>query len=503
MLHLDQLHEIALDLTRSMVERDRYQQIVDGMRRGVPCDAAALLRAEEGELLPVAVHGLVPEVLGRRFRLVDHPRLAEICASKGPHRFPSDSELPDPFDGLIANGEPHLTAVHSCLGVPLRIEGELVGVLTADALTPDAFDEFDEAYLSFLGALAASALRTGLLLDAAERSVEFERSLTRQLLDRPSSGMLGESAALGRIRDEVALVARADMAVLVTGESGVGKEHVAREVHRASARSSGPLVVVNCAALPDSLAESELFGHERGAFTGADKSREGRFEAAEGGTLFLDEVGELPLPLQPKLLRALQAGEVQRVGSDTPKHVDVRVVAATNRDLVRDVDAGRFRADLYHRLCQFPIHVPPLRERPEDVALLAASFAESAQRQLGTGTVRITRAAHDDLAARAWPGNVRELQNVVARAVLRAAGKPGEPVLVDGDVLDPGRQAAPSATNLVSPGLSLGERVEAFKREAIREALTEAGGNLAAAARSLGVQRSNLYTTAKRLGLLG
>jgi anaerobic nitric oxide reductase transcription regulator len=197
--------------------------------------------------------------------------------------------------------------------------------------------------------------------------------------------MVGASPALQRLLEETAMVAGSEMTVLITGETGVGKERVAQQLHELSRRREEALIHVNCAALPESIAESELFGHVAGAFTGAARDRAGKFEVADGGTLFLDEIGELPLTLQPKLLRALQSGEIQRVGSDRVHRVNVRVVAATNRDLQREVERGRFRADLYHRLAVFPLRVPPLRERREDVPLLAAHFADLARRGWGSG----------------------------------------------------------------------------------------------------------------------
>jgi anaerobic nitric oxide reductase transcription regulator len=271
------------------------------------------------------------------------------------------------------------------------------------------------------------------------------------------------------------------------------------------------MIQVNCAALPESIAESELFGHVKGAFTGAVRDRAGKFEIATGGTLFLDEIGELPLPLQPKLLRAIQQGEIQRVGSDRSVRVDVRLIAATNRELVAEVSAGRFRPDLYHRLAVYPIHVPPLRERREDIPLLAAHFLDGCRQRLGLGPVRLADPARERLIAAEWPGNVRELENVVSRGVLRAArgatGR-GSPILVDLEHLDVGGEAPiPDAAREASllPGqtpASLAERMEVFRRREILAAVERHGGNWAAAARELGMHRSNLHHLATRLGLM-
>ena len=319
--------------------------------------------------------------------------------------------------------------------------------------------------------------------------------------------LVGSSEAMRSVRDLVRRYAPLGDPVLVTGETGVGKELVARHIHSGSRRRDEALIHVNCAALPESIAESELFGHAEGAFTGAVRDRAGKFEIADGGSLFLDEVGELPLSLQPKLLRALQEGEIQRIGSDRHHRVDVRVIAATNRDLLAEVERGRFRADLYHRLAVYPIRVPSLRERREDIPILASHFADSTRRRLGSGPLRLDGSVRARLSAADWPGNVRELENVVSRAVLRAvAGRPpGAPIVVGlehVDVAGPAGQASPPGPAAPpSPGGPLREQVEEFERRLIREAVARHGGNQAAAARELGMHRANLHHLARRLGL--
>ena len=321
---------------------------------------------------------------------------------------------------------------------------------------------------------------------------------------------MGTSAAVRRLREEIALVAASDLTVLVTGETGSGKELVVQHIHDASGRRDEALIHVNCAALPLSIAESELFGHVSGAFTGAVRDRAGKFEVAHGGTLFLDEIGELPLELQPKLLRALQQGEVQRVGSDRVHRVDVRVVAATNRNLLKEVERGRFRADLYHRLAVFPLRVPSLAERREDIALLAAHFFDLNGRRLGLGRVQLHTEARERLMAAEWPGNVRELENVVSRAVLRASygREPGDVVEIEPAHLDVESAPRPAAVSpvergsaAVAPPPPLRRQVEHFQRRVIEAAVERHGGNWAAAARELGLHRSNLHHLARRLGL--
>ncbi|MEZ6037881.1 MAG: nitric oxide reductase transcriptional regulator NorR [Planctomycetota bacterium] len=506
---LEDLLPIALDMTASLSAHDRRERLVEAVRRVLPCDAVVLLRLERDDaLVPVAAHGLSPDAMGRRFARAEHPRLDAICRSDAPVLFPADSSLPDPYDGLLI-GAPHLD-VHSCLGCPLRIEGRLWGVLTADALAGGAFDGVDRGFLSHLAALAAAAWRTSDLIEAlqttAERRGLVAQDLVHDVLERRGGVLLGNSAAMCDLRRELELVAGSDFPVLVTGETGVGKELVVRTLHQRSRRAREALVYVNCAALPESIVESELFGHEKGAFTGASEARPGKFRVADGASLFLDEVGELPLHVQPKLLRALQEGEVQAIGSAWPHRVDVRVFAATNRDLAAEVAAGRFRADLWHRLDVVRLRVPPLREHADDVPLLVGHFAERARRRLGTGAIRFAPEALDRLQRAPWPGNVRELENVVSRGVLRAIGRqrPGEPLIVRGGDLDdevapPPVALAPPAAGPSSPRLR--EAVEEFQRGLVRDALATAGGNWAAAARALGVDRSNLFHLARRLGL--
>jgi len=510
---LEALLGIALDLTASLAAADRYNRLLSGVRRLVPCDAACLLRLEGSHLVPVAGFGLTTRALARRYDRRDHPRLEVVLRSRAPVRFPPDSLLADPFDGEVVGETPLAGHVHACLGFPLTESGEVVGVLTADALEPHRFDALDLSVLAMLGALAGAALRTTALIEALEHRADHRgrvaRDLQRTAAQSSGGAILGGSAAIERLREDIALVARSNLAVLITGETGVGKELVAHAIHDTSPRTDEALIHVNCAALPVSIAESELFGHVAGAFTGAQRDRAGKFEVADGGTLFLDEVGELPLELQPKLLRALQQGEVQRVGSDKVHRVDVRVIAATNRNLEREVERGRFRPDLYHRLAVFPVRVPSLAERRDDIPMLATHFADTAARRLGVSRVRLSPDAVRLLASAEWPGNVRELENIVSRAVLRAsaAQAPGETALVTPihlDIVGAERKASVPADETPAtdaPAQPLRDRLEAFERHAILDAVERNGGNWAAAARSLGVHRSNLHHRAARLGL--
>ena len=510
------LQRIAVDLTESLRATDRYDRLLEVVRSEIPCNATALLAYRDGELVPLAARGLSRQVLGMRFAPARHPRLHAILTSPTPIRFPSDSPLPDPFDGLVEGAPGALADVHDCLGCPLVAAGEVVGILTADALATDAFDALDPEFLAALGALAGAALHTARLFETiemlAERRGMVVEELTRGARGGQGAQMLGTSPAMERVRREIEAVASTEFPVLILGETGVGKELAARAIHDGSRRRDAPFIQINCAALPEGVIESELFGHVRGAFTGAIANRAGKFEVADGGTLFLDEIGELPLGAQAKLLRALQEGEVQRVGSDKPVRVDVRILTATNRDLAREVAEGRFRADLYHRLDVFPLRVPPLRERTGDVAILAGFFLDRHGVQLGVSRVALAPEATAMLERSDWPGNVRELDHVIARAVLRAKlrTKSG-PIRIEASDIDPSGEMTPasptetaSLVKRVARGqLPLREALEEVKRDAIASTLDETGGNWAEAARRLGMDRGNLHHMARRLHISG
>jgi DNA-binding NtrC family response regulator len=309
--------------------------------------------------------------------------------------------------------------------------------------------------------------------------------------------MVGTGAAMRRLFDVIRRAAPSEGRVLVTGENGTGKELVARALHGGSRRKDGPFVKLNCAAVPAELIESELFGHERGAFTGAVAARKGKFEQADGGTLFLDEVGDMPAAMQAKVLRVLQEGEFERVGGQQTLRCNVRVVAATNKDLPAEVKAGRFREDLYYRLNVVPIHAPPLRERREDVPDLAARFLAEACERNGRRPMRLAREALLGLQAHEWPGNVRELRNLVERlAILSDGPEIGGPEVAA--VLPDARR--PRADRFRA-GASFHDLVEEAEREIVLGALDAHGDNVAETARALGLERSHLYKKMRALGV--
>ncbi len=312
--------------------------------------------------------------------------------------------------------------------------------------------------------------------------------------------LLGRSDAMREVFRTLERVAPTPVTVLIAGESGTGKELAARAIHDLSPRSGGPFVAVNCAALPDTLIESELFGHERGAFTDARERRIGRFEAASGGTLFLDEVGELPAPVQAKLLRALQERVIERLGGTSPIPVDVRVVAATHRDLPAEVAAGRFREDLYYRIHVFRIDLPPLRERREDIRLLARHFLARAREQMGRGPTEFTPEALAALERHPWPGNVRELANAIEAGMVMAEGERFRAEDLPAAVTASGRVDA-IRDELRAGRLGYEEALRRFETDILREALERNGWNQTRTAEQLGITRRLLKLKMDRLGL--
>ncbi len=348
-----------------------------------------------------------------------------------------------------------------------------------------------------------------LLLERALQTRALQRELVqlrKEVEQRYGfSEMVGISPAMREVYEEVAAVADSSALVLIQGETGTGKELIAHAIHYRSRRASAPLVAVNCGALPENLLESELFGHERGAFTGAVRQHPGKFEQADGGTLFLDEIGEVPPPVQVRLLRVLEGGSVTRVGGEHPIKVDVRVIAATNRDLWREVQAGNFRADLYYRLNVFNVRLPRLRDRRDDIPLLVDHFARKFAARHARPAPTVSANAMKAIQAHPWPGNVRELEHFMERLVLLSNGgevnavrlpEPPEDATVRGTTLQPmnGGLSAIGAGGLPAA-------IEEYERGMIAEALREAGGVQAKAARRLGISRSNLNYRIGRLGL--
>ncbi|HEY2451943.1 MAG TPA: nitric oxide reductase transcriptional regulator NorR [Scandinavium sp.] len=495
------LAKIAIELQSDIGHPNRFSRLITTLRQLLGCDASALLRYEAHQFIPLAIDGLAKDVLGRRFALDGHPRLEAIARAGDIVRFPADSSLPDPYDGLIPGQES--LKVHACLGLPLFAGQNLIGALTLDGMDAHQFDSYSDEALRLIAALVSGALNNALLI----ARLESQNVLMENLSGEPTADaqeIIGLSAPIMQLKKEIEIVAGSDLNVLIGGETGTGKELVAKAIHQQSPRAANPLVYLNCAALPESVAESELFGHVKGAFTGAISNRSGKFEIADNGTLFLDEIGELSLSLQAKLLRVLQYGDIQRVGDDRSLRVNVRVLAATNRDLREEVLGGRFRADLFHRLSVFPLSVPPLRERGDDVVLLAGYFCEQCRARMGLGSVILSAAVRTHLAAYPWPGNVRELEHAIHRAVVLArAASGGDDVTLHPQHFAFNGEAAVvvQTRDVQTETVNLREATEAFQRQAIIQALDSQQNNWAATARALSLDVANLHRLAKRLGL--
>ncbi len=329
-----------------------------------------------------------------------------------------------------------------------------------------------------------------------QRQLEAENRALREHADRRLT-MVGESYTMAQLREQVAMAAPTNGRVLIFGENGTGKELVARSIHALSRRRNGPFVEVNCAAIPEELIESELFGHVKGSFTGALADRRGKFEMAGGGTLFLDEIGDMSLKTQAKVLRALQEQVVEPVGGTTSVRVDVRVLAATNKDLNAEIRAGRFREDLYFRLNVIPIFVPPLRDRDQDIPLLADYFMQDLAREYGRRPKKLDPGAAAGLRSYRWPGNVRELRNVIERLMIMV---PGDTITIS-DLAFLDGTGMPHAERDGAPTVPLHEARDRFERDYILRALAAHNGNISRTADALGVERSNLYRKMRAFGI--
>ena len=400
--------------------------------------------------------------------------------------------------------------VRSTASVPLLLHDKALGTLSAGSTREGVFSPGVVELMAQIAAQLAPAVDNALAfreIEALKEKLAREKVYLEGELSHGFAEIIGQSLALKQVLKDVEVVAPTDATVLIQGETGTGKELIARAIHTLSGRKGGTFVKLNCASIPTGLLESELFGHEKGAFTGALAQRIGRFELADGGTLLLDEVGDIPAELQPKLLRVLQEQEFERLGGNRTHRVDVRLVAATNRDLASMVGAGTFRSDLFYRLNVFPISLPPLRERPSDVEPLVRHFVARSAQRIGRQVEAIPSATIEALRAYPWPGNVRELENFVERAVILSPGRTLEAPLselrrgAEADALD----LAPPSGRSASPTRGAGARTLAeVERQHIRETLERTKwvvGGPKGAAKLLGVSRTTLQGRIKRLGI--
>ncbi|MCA9673708.1 MAG: sigma 54-interacting transcriptional regulator [Myxococcales bacterium] len=412
---------------------------------------------------------------------------------------------------LTANASEELSSSESILGgqilsmiaVPLWRGDEIIGLIQADnRRSAGMFDEPDLEVALLLGSQAALAIDNASLVSRLRVAEERLRGENVYLKKRDEKmrfeNIIGDSPAMAAVLGQLEKVIDTRATVCVQGETGTGKELIASAIHYKSSRRDKMFVAQNCAALPENLLESELFGHKRGAFTSADADKKGLFEIADGGTLFLDEMGEMPLSLQAKLLRVLQEGTIRPVGATSEKQVDVRIICATNRDLAAEVEKGRFRQDLFYRLMVFPIQLPPLRERREDVPALAAHFLKRYVEEYRVDVPGFTQETLDALASYAWPGNIRELENEVQRLVIQA--EPGQWVEVTD--LSPRLRKVEGTLARISPKKgTLKEMVEQVERWLLQEALRDHGGNKTRTASTLGITREGLHKKLAKFGL--
>jgi Nif-specific regulatory protein len=385
----------------------------------------------------------------------------------------------------------------SFICVPIGFDRRVVGALGVNLkFKSDRNFDRSKAFFSVAASMIGQALKVQRLVAAQHRRLVNENAHLRQELKEryDFAGIVGNSGPMQRVYEQVAQVARTSTTVLLRGESGTGKELIAHAIHYNSARAKKPFVKVSCGALPDTLIESELFGYEKGAFTGADARKKGRFELAEGGTLFLDEIGDVQLSTQVKLLRVLQEREFERLGGHETLKADVRLIAATNKDLERAIEQGKFREDLFYRLNVFPIFIPPLRERKPDVLLLADHFLQRFSAEHGRDIRRLATPAIDMLTSYHWPGNARELQNVIERAVLVCDGH-----VIHAHHLSPTLQTAEASGTVMS--IALDDAVAAYEKDLLQDALKSARGNRAKAARLLRTTERIVNYKVRKLGI--
>jgi len=492
------LFEISQKLSQRLDLRDVMVPVLKAMalHMGLLRGTLTILNRETGEIFIEAAYGLSESQREKGRYKVGEGITGKVVQTGKPAVVPRVSEEPLFLNRTGARNGLRKKDI-SFICVPVKLGHEAIGALSADRwFDPGVSLEDEVRLLSIIASLVAQAVR--LRQTAAEerqRLLEENIRLQEELKDRfRPANIIGNSKAMQKVYDLIAQVAKSNTTVLLQGESGTGKELVAHSLHYESLRAHKPLIKVNCAALPEAVIESELFGHEKGAFTGAIRERKGRFELAGGGTIFLDEIGDLSPLIQIKLLRVLQEREFERVGGNQTIKVEVRIIAATNCDLEALVAQGCFREDLYYRLNVFPIFLPPLRDRKADILLLADHFVEKYSRESRKKILRITTPAIDMLMAYHWPGNVRELENCVERAVLLS-----NEGVIHGHHLPPTLQTA-EASGTVHAG-PLQATLDNIERNLILDALKSSRGNLAGAARALGLSERVMGLRIRKHGI--
>ena len=495
---LTTLMEINQALSATLNLRAALHRALELLERhpGALRGAVTLLHPESGQLNTAASVGLTPEGRRARYQLGEGVT-GQVVESGKPVVIPQASREPAFLNRAGRKDLSRREITFVC--VPIVSHHKAVGALSIDL--PFKKDRDYDGDLSFLGVVASmilQAIKVSHLVDAErQRLLDENIHLREELKEKYDlSHIVGTSGPMRQVYEQIARVARATTTVMIRGESGTGKELIAHAIHYNSPRANKPFIKVSCAALPDSLIESELFGYEKGAFTGAEARKKGRFELAEGGTLFLDEIGDLSLSTQVKLLRVLQEREFERLGGTEPVKANVRLITASNKALEKAIAAGSFREDLHYRLNVFTIFVPPLRERKPDVMLLADHFLEKYSIEHGQQIKRISTPAIDMLMSYHWPGNVRELQNTIERAVLVCDGN-----VVHGHHLPPTLQTAESSGTVMS--LSLAETVEAYEKDLVLDALKTTRGNRVKAAKLLHSTERIITYKVKKYGVDG
>ncbi len=495
---LSLLYEISEILDRSLDLREELGPVLKAIAKhtGMLRGTITLLNREMDELVICAAHGLTPEQLERGRYKLGEGVIGKVVQTGKPMLIPRLSE--DPLFLNRTASRANLSREDlSYICVPIKMETAVLGTLSVDRIFEEGVAlEEDLRLMQIIGSMIARAVRLRQKTQEEHERLLTENTRLQQELRKKfqPANMIGRSKSMQAVFDLISQVARSDATVLIRGESGVGKELVAQSIHYNSDRASKPFVRVNCAALPENIIESELFGHEKGAFTGAIRRREGRFEMSHRGTIFLDEIGDLSPQMQIKLLRVLQEKEFERVGGSETIKVNVRVIAATNLNLETAMETGGFRNDLYYRLNVFPVFVPPLRERRTDILELANFFVEKYSTENHKYVRRISTPAIDMLMSYHWPGNVRELENCIERAVLLTNDD-----VVHGHHLPPTLQTA-EATNTIMKG-TLQETLDRVEREMIVEALKDCKGNKARAARQLGISERLMGLRVDRHGI--
>jgi Nif-specific regulatory protein len=491
------LFEISQVLDRSLDLREVVAPVLEAMAKHMEMIRGTLTLVDRstGEIVIEAAHGLSDSQKERGRYRPGEGVTGKVVQTGEPAVVPRVSEEPLFLNKTGARAVRKKDIAFVC--VPIKLGNEVLGALSADRLLPGevSFQE-DVRLLSIIASMIAQAVR---LRQAAQeerrRLLDDNKRLQDELKERfRPSNIIGNSKAMHEVYDQIAQVCKSQATVLLRGESGTGKELVAHAVHYNSLRAEKPFIKVNLAALPETLVESELFGHEKGAFTGALATRQGRFELAHGGTIFLDEIGDLSPATQVKLLRVLQEREFERVGGNAPIKIDVRVITATNRDLEQMIQQGKFRQDLYYRLNVFTIRLPALRERKADILLLSDHFAAKYAKLNGRSVRRISTPAIDMLMSYHWPGNVRELENCIERAVLVS-----EDEVIHGYHLPPTLQTA-EASGTVPRG-PLQASLDNVERELLVEALKTARGNMARAAQALGISERVIGLRVRKHGI--